>query len=186
MAPRTEATRQEILRLAAAPIDEEEVRRLDAELTPLLREARKAPAPKKASMKTRVFGPTFRRGAAPGPSGTRNAYVKALAEVPGGIDALRGFAEVEVRGLWDEADHLMWHSGLIEPADCGERAPVADDAAPERKLRPLAQTEALVKLVETAVIDEVAAELRERLEPHQLGVAAAPRLVWYHSFVLKP
>ena len=90
----------------------------------------------------------------------------ALAEIPGGIDALRGFAEIEVRGLWNEHDHLMWHAGFIEPSDCGERALEADDAAPARKLRPLAQTEALVKLVETAVIDEAVAELRERLEPH--------------------
>ena len=111
-------------------------------------------------MRNRIFGPTFRRGAAPGPSGIRNSYVKMLAELPGGSEALRGFAEVEVRSLWSEEDHLLWHAGLVEPSDCGERSAVDDDVAPPRKLRPIAQTEALVKLVETSVIDECIEELR--------------------------
>ena len=65
----------------------------------------------------------------------------------------------------------LWHAGLIEPSDCGERSAVNEDVALSRKLRPIAQMEALVKLVETSVIDECTEELRKQLEPHQLGMA---------------
>ena len=92
---------------------------------------------------------------------------------------MRGFAEVEVRSPWGDADHILWHAGLVEPVDCGERTADEDEesAAPQRKLRPLAQTEALVKLVETTLIDETVEELMQQLEPHQLGVTTADGLI---------
>ena len=169
-APRDDATRQEMLRLAAAPIPDGERAALEAEVQALFTEIARAKAPRKASIRRRIFGPTFRRGAAPGPSATRNAYLAGLASIPGGVDALHSFALLEVRGAWSEEDHRLWHAGILEPADCGERSPGDEAQAPPRKLRPLAQTEVLIKLVETTLIDEAIEELRAAFEPRQLGV----------------
>ena len=48
---------------------------------------------------------------------------------------------------------------------------MVEEEAPERKLRPITQAEATIKLVESAVIDDELVALRSTLEPKQLGVA---------------
>ena len=169
-AARDEATRAEMLRLAVADVPDGEREAIEAQVAALAPAIAGAKPPRKASLRRRIFGPSFRRGAAPGPSGIRNAYIAALASLPGGVDALHGFGRLEVAGVWHEDDSLLWHAGILEPADCGERAQTDETRAPDRKLRPLAQTEVLVKMVETALIDEVIEELRATLEPRQLGV----------------
>ena len=169
-APRDEATRGEMLRLAAADVPADEVAALEAQVAALAESVKRAKAPMKASTRRRIFGPSFRRGAAPGASAIPNAYVAALAALPGGVDALFCFAQLEVQGASEEDDHRPRHAALLEPADCGELAPGDVHREPDRKLHPFAQTEVLVKFVETALIDEIVEELHAALEPRQLGL----------------
>ena len=80
------------------------------------------------------------------------------------------FGEVICRGQLGDEDTAMWFAAIIEPSDCGEKASTTEDVAPERKLRPIAQTEALVKFIEIALVEDCKARLKQALEPRQRGV----------------
>ena len=81
------------------------------------------------------------------------------------------WAKLEMQGRWTQRDHELWHAALIEPVDCGERAATHPEWAAERKLRPIAQTETILKITESAAIDEELERLKAACEPSQLGVA---------------
>eukprot|EP00972_Heterocapsa_arctica_P022086 3248805-Heterocapsa_arctica.AAC.1 len=58
---------------------------------------------------------TLRAGAAPGPSGWRNAHILAAMDLPGGADAILGFAGLVTAGkiLGRSAD--LWNAAVLEP-----------------------------------------------------------------------
>ena len=51
------------------------------------------------TLRTRLFGPILKRDAAVVSRGTRNSYLVMLASNPGGIAAIKIFAEVELHGM---------------------------------------------------------------------------------------
>ena len=104
------------------------------------------------------------------PTGIRNVYLLRLAELPGGLEALQAFVALEIRDKWLPEDADLWHAGIVEAADCGAK-PVEPDGNGDgfpRKLRPIGQTEALVKFAETCLIEEQLVHIRKQLEPKQL------------------
>ena len=60
---------------------------------------------------------------------------------------------------------------------------LAPGQAPQRKLRPIAQCDALIKVVESAAAEEEMHRLRAFLEPKQLGIATrmGPSLQYFSS-----
>ena len=88
----------------------------------------------------------------------------------GGADAIRAFTEVEVCGQWTAHDSDMWHAALRIPTAAGERPAASDSEAPAPKYRPIAQTDSLVKIIESAVLEQNIRGARKQLEPHQRGV----------------
>ena len=78
---------------------------------------------------------------------------------------------MECRGLWGPEDASRWHAAILVPSEEGTRPAATRGEAPTRKLRCIAQCDALVKLVETAMLDEENARLRAVFEPSQLGIA---------------
>ena len=63
----------------------------------------------------------------------------------------------------------LWTSAIVSPIDCGEKV----DAPGQRKIRPIACSEALLKMADSAVLDGLQKEIETALEPHQLGCGAA-------------
>ena len=65
----------------------------------------------------------------------------------------------------------MWRAAILVPSEEGTRPAATPGEAPTRKLRGIAQCDALVKVVESALIDEETARLRAVFEPAQLGIS---------------
>ena len=65
----------------------------------------------------------------------------------------------------------MWHAAILVPTENGERPAPGPGEAPQRKLRPIAQCDALIKVIESAMVEEEIHKLRTYLEPRQLGIA---------------
>eukprot|EP00975_Prorocentrum_lima_P025999 5468805-Prorocentrum_lima.AAC.1 len=57
-------------------------------------------------------------------------------------------------GKWSQEDHMLWYAATLEPAWAGERSPTDPQSPPVPKLRPLGQSECLLKVIESAIIDE--------------------------------
>ena len=108
----------------------------------------------------------MKRKAGPGPSGWRNSYIAGMGETRGGIAQLRLWTELWTRGRIQPTTVLLWNGQVAAPKDCG---PKKDDPT-QRKLRPIALEEALVKFAETAACDAELGPVLEALEPVQLGV----------------
>ena len=224
--PKSEETRKQLLALAAREQPAEQAAELRTELQAAEMHVRRAKVPKKKSIRSKVFGPSFKAGSAPGPSSIRNCYIKALANAEGGVEALQAWMDIEVHNWWLDDDHYMWHAAILHGADSGakpaaqgcdqdgsaeeargRRASVEssverasngeppqrasndvlrerdEDGAPDapsysattkveplRKVRPLGQSDALLKLLETTAIEEELQCLLEKLEPKQQGV----------------
>ena len=147
-AQNTEATRNSILDLAAGHTESFVEEKKHTARSVL--KTWKTQILKKATHRARIFGPSFQVGAAPGPSSTIHVHVRMLAQLQGCLDAIKAFAKLEVEAKWDCGDHGLWHAALVEPADCGEQSPPELTKARPFKLRRLALTEVIVKLVETA------------------------------------
>ena len=79
----TDEVRDALLALAAIEAEDAEVaetRKAAARLR--LMAFRQGEAPSKNAFKQRIFGPQFRAGAGPGPSGIRNSHITELARLP--------------------------------------------------------------------------------------------------------
>ena len=151
--PLTVETQQQVLSLTAMQVPEPEKAKLQTLLADHVPNLKRAKLPAKRAIKRKVCSPSFKTGSAPGPSGIRNAYIKALALQPGGIDALFGWMRIQARAMWLADDHDMWNAAVLTPVDCGEAKVSEDEPLHEqllRKLRPLAQSETIVKLLEKA------------------------------------
>ena len=72
----------------------------------------------------------------------------------------------------------MWHAAMLVPTENGERLEAHPGEAPQRKLRPVAQCYALIKIVESAVADDEVHKLRAYIEPRQLGIATPTAQSW--------
>jgi len=100
-------------------------------------------------------------------------YIIRLLELPGGIDAVLGFAHIIAEGTLGREDALLWGAAVLEPVDCGP-APAALEGERQsgvrgRKLRPIGLSEVLVKFAECCAIEEELARIKSVLEPAQLG-----------------
>ena len=126
----TEEVRSALLDLVAAPAGEEKVRATRAEAAQVLEQARRtAQPPGKEALAQRIFGPTFRAGAGPGPSAARITHILVLARLQGGVDAARAFARRECRGLWAPEDAARWHAAILFPHADGDRPAATRDEA---------------------------------------------------------
>ena len=174
--PRNAATADAVSALACVPIDASEEQRIREELAKAFSVRDAARRPKRRTLRRRLA--TLRSAAAPGPSGWRNSHILRLFDLPGGPEALVAFAAVVAAGRFTAADAMLWCGAVLEPVDCGPKPEPEPDAAAgqdpgdlPRKLRPIALTEALVKLSESMTIDECIDDIRRALEPSQLGAA---------------
>eukprot|EP00975_Prorocentrum_lima_P041008 8613101-Prorocentrum_lima.AAC.1 len=77
---------------------------------------RRQPCRGDVGARQRIFGPAWRNGAAPGPSGARNALVRALAQTTHGLDVLVQVADMVAGGKWSQEDHMLWYAATLEPA----------------------------------------------------------------------
>jgi len=168
---RSDETAEEIARLACVEVDDDEVRATALEAT---QEAGVRPRRvTRRTLRRRMF--SLRAGASPGPSGWRNAYIIRLLQLPGGIEAVLGFAHIIAEGVLGKEDALLWGAAVLEPVDCGP-APAAAEGERQsgvrgRKLRPIGLSEVLVKFSECCAIEEELARIKSVLEPAQLGAA---------------
>ena len=95
--PRSQETHDEVARVAAAETDAEEVAMTTQCAREILASKRLKP-PARRAIAGHIRAPSFREGAAPGPSGIRNSYIRYLSQMPGGLDALCGFVAIECQG----------------------------------------------------------------------------------------
>ena len=92
-----------------------------------------------------------------------------------GIDTQRNGSDTCFGALSSGASWTLQDKGSVArrhltPADAGPKQTGEPTEAPIRSQRPEAQEEVMLKLVETAVIDEELNGSKAHLEPHQLGV----------------
>ena len=167
--PLTEATACRIDALVAVPIDAEEADELQEQCRLALVDAHLAPAPAHRAIRKKLE--TLRPSATPGPSSWRNTLTQDVGEVAGGIAAICAWATMWARGRIGVSATALWTAATIAPVDSGWQAgEVPEGEERQRKLRPIACAESLVKLVETLAIDDVAQQMLEQFEPEQLGV----------------
>ena len=165
-APLSSATAAAVDELIAAPSPPEE---LDAQL----REVRLAMQLGHAvtPIRHRPIRRRFRMlklAAQPGPSGWRNAHIQSVGMVSGGVQALAKWATMWQGAAVTSPTASLWTAAIVTPVDCGP-AVLEEGEAPCRKLRPIACSEALLKVAESAATDSVQQELLAALEPRQMG-----------------
>ena len=100
-----------------------------------------------------------RTGAAPGASGWRNSHLSLVAEAPGGVGWLAEWVRIWCAAMPGDEAAALWCRGVLVPL---RRA--------DGKVRPIALTEALLKLAESVAIDAVQATLRLRFAGRQFSV----------------
>ena len=168
-APLNEVTAQAVDALVAVLVPEEELRaqRLEVELAAPL--AQRVEPVKHGAVRRRLR--VLNAAAQPGPSSWRNNYLIAVGETKGGVAALARWATMWARGAVTVEVARLWTAAVVSPIDCGEVAS-ADGLPATRKLRPIACSEALMKLAEGVVLDAMAKQLEGVFEPRQLGCGA--------------
>ncbi|CAK0795081.1 unnamed protein product [Prorocentrum cordatum] len=175
--PLTEATAVRIDELVAEAVDGDEMHEVEAECKRALKDMGKAAAPKFRTIRRKLR--VLREAAQCGPSAWRNSFLKNVGSVEGGIKALAWRAQVRKQGRAQDATIELWTAACVTPVDC-DWARVGPGQPAQRKLRPIACAEVLMKLVEGACIDEESASMLAALEPRQLGCGApdgAPLIV---------
>ena len=164
--PRDESTMLELCRLVAVDVDDAE--RRAQTLAAMRARALHAACPtlRMKHLRSRVW--RLKSVASPGPSGWRNTHVQAVARTRGGMQLLMQWVMLWARAKATPDLAETWTAALVHPVDCGDaRTPPGEPA--RRKLRPIACSEALMKLAETIVIDANESQLRTAMRPHQLG-----------------
>ena len=173
-APLMEATAQEVDRLISEDVPAEEVAALRHEVRLAF-----ASAPADSGVRHRHLRRRLRvlkRSAAPGPSSWRNGHLQAVGQVASGVLALAQWAALWHRAALSEPAAALWSAACVAPVDSGERPPGPDDplgAVPRRKIRPIACSEAPVKLAEGILVDTQLDVVTRAMEPVQLGCGAA-------------
>ena len=164
--PRDELTMLELCRLVAVDVDDAErcAQTVAAMRARALHAAR--PPLRMKHFRFRVW--RLKRVASPRPSGWRNTNVQAVARARGGMQLLMQWVMLWARAKATPDLAETWTATLVHPIDCGDARTAPGEPA-RRKLRPIACSEALVKLAETIVIDANESQLRAAMRPHQLG-----------------
>ena len=101
----------------------------------------------------------LRAGAAPGASGWRNSHIGLVADDPVGQGWLLEWCRLWAMAAMPLAVANLWSRGVLVPL-----------RRPDGKLRPIALTEALTKLAESAVVDAVFPQLRNHFHGRQFSV----------------
>ena len=176
--PRNAATADAVSALACVPVDASGEQCIREELAKTFSARDAARRPKRRTLRRRLATLRSAAAAAPGPNVWRNSRILRLFDFPGGPEALLAFAAAVAAGRFTAADAMLWCGAVLEPVDCGPKPEPEPDAAAGQdpgdlpcKLRPIALTEALVKLSESMTIDECIDDIRRALEPSQLGAA---------------
>ena len=104
----------------------------------------------------------LRSGAAPGASGWRNSHIAMLSDSDDGLGWLLEWARTWADGAVLGEAARLWARGVLVPLK-----------RPGGKLRPIALTEALLKLAESIVIDAVFPVLRRHFHMSQFSVREA-------------
>lgn len=143
--------------LLAMTVDEEERLATAAQRQSALLHADEVPriTTKSVRRKLRVL----KAGAEPGPSGWRNSHLQLMGATPGGAALLARWTQQWALGRITALEARLWGGALVAPIQKGED-----------KVRPIALTEAIVKLSEAVLVDLVAPSLRAAMEPRQLSV----------------
>ena len=101
----------------------------------------------------------LRAGAAPGGSGWRNSHVLIMAEDAQGGGWLLEWCKLWAAGKVPPTVAELWSRGVLVPLK-----------RPDGKIRPIALTEALVKVAESSVVDAVFPCLRDHFARKQFSV----------------
>ena len=164
--PRDESTMLELCPLVAVDVDDAE-RRAQTIAAMRARALHAAcPTLRMKHLRSRVW--RLKSVASAGPSGWRNTHVQAVARARGGMQLLMQWVMIWARAKATPDLAETWTAALVHPVDCGD-ARTAPGEPTRRKLRPIACSEALMKLAETIVIDANESQLRTAMRPHQLG-----------------
>eukprot|EP00969_Alexandrium_andersonii_P111875 4941210-Alexandrium_andersonii.AAC.1 len=139
--PRTHATANEVAALAGPAAESEDEAETEVEVGRGRPAAARYFRTRKRELRRKLC--TLRSGAAPGPSGWRNAHILHLASVPDGPEALLGFVEAAANGRLVGRVQTLWGAGVLEPVDQGDAKTPGPDGRPRRKLRPIVLYEVL-------------------------------------------
>ena len=170
----TEAIALEVDRLISEDVPDEEVTALRHELRTAL-----ASAPADSGVRHRHLRKRLRvlkRSAAPGQSSWRNGHLQAVGQVASGVQALAQWAALWHRAALSPPAAALWFAACVAPVDSGERPPGPDDppgAVPRRKIRPIACSEAPVKLAVGILVDAQIDVVTRTMGPMQLGCGTA-------------
>ena len=103
-----------------------------------------------------------------GPSGWRNAHIQSVGMLSGGVQALAKWATMWQGAMVSSPTASFWTAAIVTLVDCGPAVLEAGEA-PRRELRPIACSEALLKVAGSAAIESVQQELLAALGPRQMG-----------------
>ena len=188
-------TAAEVHSLVAVDTDEHEIARIKMQCAAVKQAAAKFTRPP-AKLVERMAREVV-LAAEPGPSGWRNADIAADGRSEGGPAVLREWIGTWTRAMIPHSTAKLWTAATIAPLDCGPKEPEPGQQMPQpcqRKLRPLALAEVLMKLAESCVIEQHIGSLLNGMEPTNLGLgtpdAAAPivRIVrgWANDMAVAP
>ena len=177
-APLNETTAQAVDALVAVPVPEEKLRaqRLEVDLAAPLAQGVEPVRHRAVRRRLRVLN----AAAQPGPSSWRNNYLIAVGETRSGVAALARWSTMWARGAVIADVAKLWTAAVVGPIDCREVAG-EDGLQTGRKLRPIACSEALMKLAEGVVLDAMGKQLEEVFEPRQFVRSA--RWSWRHCLL---
>ena len=68
--------------------------------------------------------------ASPGPGGFRKSYIQAVAEYPGGAEALRRWCSLVAGGSMSAASVRLWDAAMLRPFFKSDRVSIRPYASP--------------------------------------------------------
>ena len=162
-APPSRDTLDRVRELLASHVTEEQAEETAAACAEARKAVREVPLIQLRAVRRKVRA--LKRAAEPGPSAWRNSHLVMIAERPGGVDCLARWCRLWAAGSFTagsftQCENMLWASVVI--------APISRDSG--AKLRPIALGEALTKLAQACLVDQVAGSLRLLMEPRQLSV----------------
>ena len=152
-APPTPATNEEIANLAAMRIDEAEREQTKLQCVLAGKAAAKCRDPRVITVKA---AKRLNMAAPAGPSQLINHDLTAVARVPGGPKLLAQWARIWLRGSVCQEIIRLWTGVRMVALDEGWAKPApGEELERNRKLRPIACAEPLLKFAETLIIEGV-------------------------------
>ena len=172
-APPTQVTLEEIERLIAVATGEAEREATSEACNMAVERSSKQQGPSTEGIKRLCR--ELSKGAEPGPSGWRNADIAWVCRENQGPQTLKMWMQQWHSGTTSEFTRQLWSSALVTPLDCGEKKQTEEEKAQQhgpapRKLRPIALSEPLVKLTESAAVEADLERLLKHTEPKNMGI----------------